>query len=54
MSGATFADLRKRLFERYGAGDYVGAIEVAPAASAFPERDDQTTYWMACLEAPVA
>lgn len=52
MSGATFADLRRRLFERYGAGDYVGAMEVArAAASAFPERDDQTTYWIACLEA---
>lgn len=52
MSGATFADLRKRLFERYGAGDSDGARQVAgEAASAFPDRDDQTTYWIACLEA---
>jgi predicted esterase len=52
MSGTAFTDFRRRLFERYRAGDYTDAMEVArAAASAFPERDDQTTYWIACLEA---
>jgi hypothetical protein len=50
MRDAAFADLRRQLFERYRSGDYAGAMATAQSAAAsFPDRDDQTTYWIACL-----
>ena len=47
-----FAATRRRLFELYGASDYQAAMELARAAATdFPEREDQTSYWIACLHA---
>ena len=47
-----FAATRRRVFELYGAGDYQAAMELArSAASEFPELEDQTSYWIACLHA---
>ena len=52
MSGAAFPDVRRKLFERYRAGDYAGAMEIARSAAVeHPEQGARTTYWIACLEA---
>lgn len=52
MSESGFGDVQRRLFERYRVGDYTGAMEIArSAADSFPEHQDRTTYWIACLHA---
>jgi len=52
MSEVGFAEVRRRLFECYRAGDYAGAMEIArSAAGDLPEHEDRTTYWIACLHA---
>lgn len=52
MGQLGFGDVRRRLFERYRAGDYTGAMDIArSAADSFPEHQDRTSYWIACLHA---
>lgn len=46
-----WAVLSRRLFDRYQAGEYSAALEIArEAAGRFPDRDATTTFWTACLE----
>lgn len=38
------------MMERYNAGDYAGALDLAnEAAERFPDRDASTLFWRACL-----
>lgn len=51
-SGVDFAATRRRLFALYGDGEYANALRLAETAAAdFPDHEDQTTYWTACLQA---
>lgn len=47
-----FAETRHRVLGLYGDGDYAAAMQIAQSAVIeFPDRIDQTTYWVACLHA---
>lgn len=52
MSQPRFSDVREQLFTAYRADDYGVALQIAEHATAtFPDRDDETTFWIACLRA---
>ena len=52
MTEIGFAETRHRVLGLYGDGDYAAAMQIAQSAVIeFPDRIDQTTYWVACLHA---
>lgn len=52
MTEIGFAETRHRVLGLYGDGDYAAAMQIAQSAVIeFPDRIDQTTYWVACLYA---